>query len=363
MRQALMTCVVLAGAAALAGCGGKTTQPTRQSAVDVAEAPAPATAHSPGEQQDAVAFWTEARMRSATPIDTLVVAGKPKRDGDPNLPSESGGGPPASAPGTTTAGVPPTGSVPGRQAPIGVTAEGFGYRKFFWGGNSRSLPASSIGRLFFKGANGKNLYSCSGAVVAATNGSLVWTAGHCLYDPELRGYSRSVIFVPGFANWKAPFGVWSARTEVVLVGWKRGSHRYDLGTVVLSRKGGDTIEDVVGAQGIRWRAAGRPLIDDFGYPGEGQYDGRYLVVCEGRIGGKAYPDKDVEPDAPAVIGLGCDMTVGSSGGPWITDLRRARGWGYVTSVNSFRYNGDAGVIYGPYHGEGAKNLYDYSERR
>ena len=24
---------------------------------------------------------------------------------------------------------------------------------------------------------------------------------------------------------------------------------------------------------------------------------------------------------------------------------------------------DAGVIYGPYHGEGAKNLYDYSEKR
>jgi hypothetical protein len=43
MRQALMTCVVLAGAAALAGCGGKTTQPTTQSAAAVAEAPAPAT--------------------------------------------------------------------------------------------------------------------------------------------------------------------------------------------------------------------------------------------------------------------------------------------------------------------------------
>ena len=28
-------------------------------------------------------------MRSATPIDTLVIAGKPKRAGDPNLPSES----------------------------------------------------------------------------------------------------------------------------------------------------------------------------------------------------------------------------------------------------------------------------------
>jgi hypothetical protein len=164
MRQALMTCVILAGAA---------------------------TSHSPGEQQDAVAFWTEARMRSATPLDTLVIAGKPKRDGDPNLPSGSGGGAPGSAPGTTTAGVPPTGSVPGRQAPIAATAEGFGYRKFFWGGNSRSLPASSIGRLFFKGANGKSLYSCSGAVVAATNGSLVWTAGRCLHDPELRGYSRS----------------------------------------------------------------------------------------------------------------------------------------------------------------------------
>jgi hypothetical protein len=363
MRQALMTCVALAGAAALAGCGDKNTQTTTQSAVAVAEAPAPAAAQSPGAQQDAVDFWTPAKMRSATPIDTLVVEGKPERDGDPNLPTESGGGPPASAPGTTTGGGPPSGSVPGTPAPIQSTSKGFGYRKFFWGGNPRNLPASSIGRLFFKGPKGNSLYSCSGAMVAATNGSLVWTAGHCLYDPEQRGYSRSIIFVPGFANWKAPFGVWSARTAVVLVGWQRGSHRYDLGAVVLARKDGSTAESVVGAQGIRWRATGRPLIDDFGYPGEGKYDGRRLVVCEGRVSGKAYPDKDVEPDAPAVIGIGCDMTQGSSGGPWISELRTARGWGYVSSVNSFRYNGDAGVIYGPYHGKGAKNLYDYSEKR
>jgi V8-like Glu-specific endopeptidase len=347
MRHLFQLAALAAFALAAGACGASSAHSPAPSAVDVVESPAPASPHGARGGLDPLTFWTPARMRSARPLDTLTLRQRPATDdsGERGKQTEVGGGGGSGA-----------SSVPGAPAPRANAATDLSYRKFFWGGRADYLPASSIGRLFFD--DGKYLYSCSGAVVNATNRSLVWTAGHCLYDAESKRYRHHFVFVPGYRAGGAPLGKWEYRTAVVLRGWEdSGDHAYDFGALVLARNGGEPVQDATGAQGIRWWPAGRFVVDAFGYPGDPPYDGERLAVCEAATG----PKGDVG-DGPPATELGCDMTVGASGGPWITELRRSRGWGYVVSVTSANYRGHA-VAIGPYHGRGAKNLFDYAERR
>lgn len=355
MRPPIVTVAAIVAAAALAaGCGESQPRPPARESDVSADTPAASDVEK-GAARDAAEFWTAERMREATPLPVEPAPSGRERPAAPAAP-QADAGPPVEVAGERPSGVEVASARP-RPAPGSRPSRRFPYRKFYWGGDPTALPASAVGRLFIK--RGGEGFSCSGSVVNATNRSLVWTAGHCLYDPETRRYSSLVVFVPGYKDRTAPFGLWTARTLVVLAGYQEGDSGYDVGAVVLERRDGRTVQDAVGAQGIRFRPAGRPFVDAFGYPGKGQYDGRFLVVCEGHVSDKYRPASV----AVAMSGLGCDMTTGASGGPWITELRPGRGWGYVVTVTSTLWSKRPGAMYGPYHGTGALNLYEYAERR
>jgi hypothetical protein len=55
------------------------------------------------------------------------------------------------------------------------------------------------------------------------------------------------------------------------------------------------------------------------------------------------------------MGIGCDMTGGSSGGGWVTDPSAA---GYLNGLNSYKYSNQPNVMYGPYFGDTIKALYE-----
>jgi hypothetical protein len=55
--------------------------------------------------------------------------------------------------------------------------------------------------------------------------------------------------------------------------------------------------------------------------------------------------------------LPCDMTGGSSGGPWLQLYNTDSGTGYVTSVNSFIIGGRE-AMHGPNFGNDAQSLWD-----
>ena len=55
------------------------------------------------------------------------------------------------------------------------------------------------------------------------------------------------------------------------------------------------------------------------------------------------------------MGIGCDMTGGSSGGGWITTVGGVVG---VGSVNSYHYQSLKNVMFGPYQGDVAQALYN-----
>src|SRR5438270_13205790 len=59
------------------------------------------------------------------------------------------------------------------------------------------------------------------------------------------------------------------------------------------------------------------------------------------------------PGSPPTIEIGCSMTGGCSGGPWVIGLGSTN---YVNGHNSYRPNNQPLEIYSPYFGDNAHSL-------
>jgi V8-like Glu-specific endopeptidase len=301
----------------------------------------PATSHpAPGVTDHLIAagpdatlrYWTTERMRRA-----LV----------PPRPRPMRGRVPA-GPGPDT-GTPVT--IPGSR-PIPQSArEGVATPGAPW--TSRGAVRATTGKVFFTigGAD----YVCSAGTVSSTNRDLVVTAGHCARDAS-GTWASNWIYVPGYDQGRRPYGAFTARHMFVPGPWSsRGDENYDVALVALSPSAGRHVADVVGAQGIAFDQPRGAMVYGFGYPAGGRYDGERLTYCSGRT----YPDSHkITKDE----GLRCDMTEGSSGGPWLTRFDSGTGTGVVTSVSSFKYADDPGTMYGPYFGSAVHRVYDRAER-
>jgi hypothetical protein len=229
------------------------------------------------------------------------------------------------------------------------------------------LPAVTEGKIFFT-EHGKD-WVCSGTVVHSQNESVVWTAGHCAFEGGKNRAHTNWVFVPGYRGGggcmernsgnRCTYGQWTPRDGTYmwsLEAWlKHANDRYDLAAVVVQTRDGTTLEQAVGAgQGIRFNGpAANTWYFAFGYPEARPFRGSRLFACEAKLGGYDRP----EGEGPATLGIGCPMTGGSSGGGWLADVND-EGLGYVYSVNSYGYDDDPAVMYGPYQAQGARNLYD-----
>ncbi|WP_428843854.1 trypsin-like serine peptidase, partial [Streptomyces platensis] len=91
----------------------------------------------------------------------------------------------------------------------------------------------------------------------------------------------------------------------------------------------------------------------FGFPAAAPYDGSKLIYCSGTT----FKDPLFSQDH----GLSCNMTGGSSGGPWFTTFDEKTGTGLQSSVNSFGYQFLPNTMFGPYFGDDAKNLYNTAQ--
>ncbi|MEU9119335.1 peptidase [Streptomyces sp. NPDC048506] len=282
------------------------------------------------------AFWTASRMRSATPLDLGTPAQRP------------GAAVPRSAPAT----VPPTlPSLPKLlKAPAlpsllpGVLPQAGGP----WTGGG--AVTKSIGRVFFT-YQGRTA-SCSGDAVTGGNKSTVVTAGHCV---KLQGaWHTNWVFVPGYHDGQAPYGKWPAATTLSTPQWTASEDiNYDVGAAVVAPLDGRKLTDVVGGQGLSFNSGYNKAMYAFGYPAAAPYDGSKLIYCSGNT------IKD--PLFSNDHGLSCNMTGGSSGGPWFTSFDEKTGAGLQSSVNSFGYQFLPNTMFGPYFGDDAKNLYDKAQ--
>lgn len=217
--------------------------------------------------------------------------------------------------------------------------------------DTTAYPNRVHGKVFFE--IGGSRFVCSGTVVHAPAENVVLTAGHCVFDAGgTDQFVDNFLFVPGYKDGSAPFGSWPAEALATTSGWQSdGNINYDIGVAVIDQVGGEEIEDAVGSRGIAFNQPRDQAYDAFGYPASVPFTGQKLWVCESEYFGD---DPYHQPPGPAAMGIGCDMTGGSSGGGWVI------AGGYVASVNSFGYTtvpSELNHLYGPYFGVVAKDLY------
>ncbi len=291
---------------------------------------APSPTPTAFEQQHTKGFWTADRMRGATPLDLLPANGlsalkAPERRGSPTV-------------------VPPTS--PAKHA--GASVKSFPQPGGPWTAGGAVVKTS--GRVFFT-FQGRTA-SCSGNSVTSQNGSTVITAGHCV---KYQGsWHTNWVFVPAYDNGQAPYGQWSATKTFSTSQWVASEDiNYDVGAAVVAPLNGQTLTQTVGAQGLSFNGGYNKPMYAFGFPAASPYDGTKLIHCSGNSSKDFLFSQDHS--------LGCNMTGGSSGGPWFTSFSEATGTGLQASVNSFGYVFLPNRMFGPYFGNDAKSVYDKAQ--
>lgn len=294
---------------ALVGAGGAHAVPSASDEKS-AHSVASATVDSTG----AADYWTSDRMRAAIPGD--VLAGKALERGNSSSAASVPKGSKTTVKGT-------------EGKPTIAKAED---------------PVAHIGRVFFTlgGAN----YSCSGNAVSSANRSTVATAGHCLNEGP-GAFATNFIFVPEYKDGVAPYGRWSAKELFTTTQWETaGDIQYDTGFAVMNPLNGHSLTDIVGGSGVSFNAPRGLQYTAYGYPAAKPFTGERLWSCTGT----ATNDTN---NAFSTQGIPCDMTGGSSGGPWFIGTGSG---GLQNSVNSYGYKGSS-VMYGPYWGSDILTAY------
>lgn len=300
-----------------------------------------AASAAPGRAADAaaarehariLAYWTPERMAAAQPRELAFdpVRGFHPAAKPPGTPGGGGGG--GGGGGTTSV----------------VTGASYN-------GGGAMLKAS--GRAYF--TFGSSAYICSGAVVNDTNAnrSVVLTAGHCVMENDGQTWATNFLFIPSFDT--APtytcaqttYGCWTATaiygdTQFLNAGgFNTQATVHDWAFVVVGAggKGGSVpaqLDAAVGSFPISFSGPGvGDTVSAFGYPAAGKYKGKDLVYCRGPLGQDGY-------NSNLTWSLGCDMTGGSSGGPWVTGTDYTSYDLVLRSVNSYGYSGVKNM-YGP----------------
>lgn len=316
-------------------------------AAQASAAPASATSHvQSGSSQEVADYWTAKRMRNATPLTVdgpgagELSAAAPTAGGSPSFVQgmpPGAGGPPEARSGKAPAGA----GEASRRATIPFTRIEIA--------NVRAFPNSTHGKIFFR-EGGRN-FVCSGTVVPSVSKSAVITAGHCVHPGAGAGkpWHSNWAFVPGYRLGSRPWGTFTAKKLTSVNGWvSSGSFAYDIGGAVLRPSAsGRKVQDVAGARGIAFNQPRQRLYHSFGYPAAPPFGGERLYRCASNYGGA-----DNRSGRPAPMAIGCDMTGGSSGGGWVIGNQ------FVASVNSYGYNANPRVMFGPYFGAAAKTVYN-----
>jgi V8-like Glu-specific endopeptidase len=301
--------------------------PAAGSAAGAAVPNGPAATTSASE---ALRFWTPARMRAARPL---------------GMARRSWGG---------FAGV---SSVPAQRADDGTLRASERALANFAEVPDPTAPGSrQNGVVFIVGRFG--LGRCSGTSVNAPNMSVVITAAHCVNGGRPGSwYNQNWIFVPGYHDGVRPFGVFVAKWLGTTVGWLDGdSENADVGAAVVSRnERGQRLGAAVGGYGIAWNLSPHQDFDIHGYPAELPFDGATQRLCSGT----PFLAHDVLSflfSGPLNLGVTCAVTGGASGGGWTIHGN------VLNSVTDYGYPDDPFTDFGPYFGDGVRDLYRRAAR-
>jgi hypothetical protein len=316
---------------------------------------APAKAdHAKAEHDRIVAYWTPERMKAAKPRDFVR-----QKDGSFTL--------------ALTPKAKPSG---GTSTPTALSFPTISGVNGAWPDDPKTATVRArTGKVYFK--MGRSGYVCSGSVVgdSASDGvGTVLTAAHCAYDWR-KGFATSWLFIPDFDGYPVldtslcstggSYGCWTARALVVHRGFVSArsfntqATNYDFAFAVVGPGGkpGESrdLDQVVGAYDLTTPSSNGNM-NAFGYPAAGSFNGEVLRYCASSTFEDPYSNR-------TTWGLPCDMTGGSSGGPWFDrGLSLVTGdGGAVGSLNSYGYSG-YNYMFGPKFNTNTQALLDEASK-
>jgi hypothetical protein len=233
----------------------------------------------------------------------------------------------------------------------------------------RAKPGGGTGASWTQGGpvvqrTGKVLFTmdgsnwvCSASAVNDTRAtfSLVLTAAHCAYDEVNETHATNWTYVPSFDTSptftcsQSTYGCWTTAAGGLVVhsGYATAGgfntqatvHDFAIAIVGPGGKDGATQLDSLGSYPIAYPAISTgQTVHAFGYPAAGRYKGKDLTYCTGATFNDNF-------NGNLTWGIKCNMTGGSSGGPWLGSFTQAGG-GTLTSLNSYGYSGLSNM-YGP----------------
>ncbi|MGQ5636615.1 MULTISPECIES: trypsin-like peptidase domain-containing protein [unclassified Streptomyces] len=142
---------------------------------------------------------------------------------------------------------------------------------------------------------------CTASVVHSPHGNLLVTAAHCVNSAD-----SALVFVPGYRDGRAPYGVWKVTGRYLPDGWAKDQDEdSDLAFATVENLDGRRLEDVVGANRFTpGTATGATAVTVIGYP-----DSREAPIrCTNKP--VAHSRTQQRIDCPSFAG-------GTSGSPWI----------------------------------------------
>jgi V8-like Glu-specific endopeptidase len=184
------------------------------------------------------------------------------------------------------------------------------------------------------GLNGSHY--CTASVVNSPGGDVIVTAAHCLD-------STSEVFVPGYHDGLAPYGVWHLQRLVVDQQWTDDSDPdSDVAFAVVAPLDGRTVQSVVGGYDLGIDRSTSAQVTVTGYPGASEKP----VTCTNRITSFSSTQNRIDCTG---------MASGTSGSPWVT----AGSPGTVMGViGGYEQGGDTDdVSYSVAFGQNVANLY------
>jgi len=299
-------------------------------------------------EQSLMEYWTQERMDSAVPRELLEAdpdATAAQSDG-----AEAYSGPPSFVPGYKPGETPtdPLAAVEVKQSSEEAltsppfSSPGFStdwnnyppYQRWSWFGRYLTYPTSTVGKLFFT-LPGYGNYVCSASVIGT---HVIATAGHCVADYGVRG--TNFLFCPSYnriSGTNPTRGCWGWRGWWTTAQWfnSRNFDR-DYACIYLNRTNSTTFASVGSQTGVLGRAYNWPS--------------KHLEIVHGYPVGSPFPSspsgihtcastewyqRDTQSgDGQVSKYIGCDMTGGSSGGPWWQNIRSPNTSFEVTDVDN-----------------------------
>jgi len=201
-------------------------------------------------------------------------------------------------------------------------------------------PLSTVGKVFFSNDAGQNMV-CSGTAIVSANKNTVDTAGHCLYWQG--GWVRNLVFCPLYENGNTPYGCWAARDLEIPSDWlngKQNDFHHDMGMAIVTPNSQGNLTDMVGGAGWAYNQPVKQTFYAYGYPAAYPFDGQTLKSCESSAA------KSWQHGGGQVVSIPCNMTGGSSGGPWF--IKSGDNW-YLDGHNDFTSSMQPGHMFSPYY--------------